>query len=503
MAKKQSKGKKSAERIWKHDEDVITPKNVIDECGLKTRVVYDLKMMPRGYVCSQMTKEDIKRTAQQYLDIINCTKVTKDIKKDIVRHTLENFDTYFNKGVIEYRKSVAEAEQFAAIEWEGKGSVIKDLFGRKYIDFLGGYGIYNMGIKHPKIVKAVMSQLKRMPLSSQELLDPLRGALSQLLGELTPGDLQECFFINNGTDAVEGAMKLARMYTGKSGFISTLKGFHGKSFGSLSLMGKAEYRKPFEPLLSNVHFVPFGDADALEDELKKMKAIGRDIAAFVAEPVQGEAGAIVPPDNYFQKVRKLCDEYGILFIADEVQTGMGRTGKIFAVEHWNVVPDIMCLGKSLGGGVMPLSAFISNKKVWSVLEKNPFLHSSTFGGNPLACAAGIAAINVMLEEKLPEQAAEKGDYMLKNLRKMQKSYKSCFTDVHGKGLLIGMDFVDDDFGYKVASGLFRRGILVAGTLISSKTIRVEPALNIPWEYLDLFLEKLPEVLDDAVEKSEE
>src|SRR4030095_13608169 len=156
------------------------------------------------------------------------------------------------KGYLEYRKSVTEAGDYAAIEWSGKGSVITDIMGRRYLDFLGGYGIYNMGIKHPKIVQAVQNQLRRMPLNSQELLEPLRGGLAKLIGELSPGDLQQCFFINNGTDAVEGAMKMAKMYTGKSGFISTIGAFHGKSIGSLSLIGKAVYREPFEPLLAHL-----------------------------------------------------------------------------------------------------------------------------------------------------------------------------------------------------------------------------------------------------------
>lgn len=464
-------------------------------CVLKSKVIMGKNLKGKAYICSRLSQDEVIKLSQEYLDIICSKSPSKKMKQVLLQHTIENIHNYFNRGWLDYRKSVTESEDFAAIEWEGEGSVIYDLFGRKYIDFLGGYGIYNMGIRHPKIVKAVQTQLNRMPLNSQELLEPLRGALAQLLAELAPGDLQECFFINNGTDAIEGAMKLARLYTGKSGFISTLKGFHGKSLGSLSLMGKAEYRKPFEPLLDNIHFVPFGNITEFEHELKKLQAIGAGIAGFVVEPIQGEAGAVVPPDDYFPKVRALCDKYGILLIADEVQTGMGRTGKPFALEHWNVVPDILCLGKSLGGGVMPLSAFMSSRKIWKKLEENPFLHTTTFGGNPLACAAGIAAINVMLEEKLPEQAARKGAFLLTKLKKLQKKYSKIFLDVHGKGLLIGMDFLDHTIGYEVAAGLFRKGILVAGTLISAKTIRVEPALNIPDKYLTLFLKKLEQVLE--------
>jgi putrescine aminotransferase len=441
--------------------------------------------------------ERLQQKSAEYLDMLCHSKdLSRDAKDAILKVTLSNFDDYFNRGFLHYRKSVAEAEDFAAIEWTGQGSIIEDLMGRKFIDCLGGFGVYNMGIRHPKIVKAVEAQLGRMPLSSQELLDPLRGFLAELLGELAPGDLQDCFFINNGTDAVEGALKLARLYTKKTGFISTTGGFHGKSMGSLSVMGRAVYRKPFQPLLEDVYFVDYGDIKDLERELRKLTDLGEDIAAIILEPVQGEAGAVVPPDDYLPQVRRLCDEYGILLILDEVQTGMGRTGKIFACEHWDIVPDILCLGKALGGGVMPLSCFMSTPKIWKVMEDNPFLHSSTFGGNPLACAAGIAAINVMLEEDLAQQAAEKGAYLMKHLRALQALYADFFKVVRGKGLLIGLEFSDRFIGYRVAAGLFKRGVLVAGTLLSARTIRIEPALNISYELLDQMLEKLSDTLKE-------
>jgi putrescine aminotransferase len=443
---------------------------------------------------SGMTRAQLIAESKRWLSIINAHKLNDYKRRKIATDTLDNFRLYYNKGYLEYRKSVTQGGEFAAIEWSGRGSHFEDIAGRQWVDCLGGYGIYSAGINHPKIVRAVKSQLERMPLSSQELLDPLRGALAELLGELAPGDLQNCFFINNGTDAIEGAMKLARLYTGKPGFISCVRGFHGKSYGALSLMGKGEFRLAFEPLLQDVYFVPFGDADAVEAELRKAEAVGMAIAGVVAEPVQGEAGAIVPPDDYWPRLREICTRYGVLLIADEVQTGMGRTGRMFAVEHWDVVPDIICLGKALGGGVMPLSAFMSTPEIWKVLEPNPFIHSSTFGGNPLACAAGIAAVNVTLEEDLPGQAAVTGEYLLTELRKLQKRFAQHLIEVRGLGLLIGMEFVDTEFGYAVAAALFKRGVLVAGTLLSAKTLRIEPALNIPRALVDEVLEKLEEVL---------
>ncbi|MCI0411107.1 MAG: aminotransferase class III-fold pyridoxal phosphate-dependent enzyme, partial [Acidobacteria bacterium] len=406
-----------------------------ETCRFKSKAVYGPQGKTVRYVCEQVGREEILRRATAYLDLIRGAPLEEVDRKHLTSLTVANFENFFNRGYLEYRKSVTEAEDYAALEWEGEGSIVRDLRGREYIDFLGGFGIYNCGIKHPAVVEAVAAQLRRMPLSSQELLDPLRAGLAEMLGELAPGDLQDSFFINNGTDAVEGAMKLARLASGKPGFVATLKGFHGKSMGSLSLMGKGVYRKPFEPLLDNVYFVPFGDAEALEHELGKQKSLGREIAAFVVEPVQGEAGAIVPPDDYFPKVREICDEYGVLLVLDEVQTGFGRTGKIFACEHWGVVPDILCLGKAIGGGVMPLSAFISSQRVWKVLEKNPFLHSSTFGGNPMACAAGIAFLKVLLTERLDQQAQAKGDYILKGLAELQKDYPEFLSEVRGKGLL--------------------------------------------------------------------
>lgn len=434
--------------------------------------------------------------SEHWLKIISSDHLNEYQKRRMERDTIDNFNSYYNKGFLEYRKSMTEAGQYAAIEWDGQGSILTDVMGRKFIDCLGGYGIYSAGIKHPKVVEAVANQLKRMPLSSQELFDPLRGALAELLGEIAPGDLQYSFFINNGTDAVEGAMKLARLYTKKPGFISCLKGFHGKSYGSLSLMGKANYRVPFEPLLQDIYFVPFGDAHAVEAELQKAEDVGMGIAAVIAEPVQGEAGAIVPPDDYWPRMREICDKYNVLLIADEVQTGLGRTGKLFAVDHWNVTPDIMCLGKALGGGVMPLSAFISTPEIWKVLEENPFIHSSTFGGNPLACAAGIAAINVTLEENLSEQAAVSGEFLMKAFRNIQSRYPEYLIDLRGKGLLIGLEFVDNEFGYSVAAGLFRRGVLVAGTLLNSKVIRIEPALNISRDLLDQVLQAFEDVMKE-------
>ncbi|MFA6318884.1 MAG: aminotransferase class III-fold pyridoxal phosphate-dependent enzyme, partial [Elusimicrobiota bacterium] len=277
---------------------------------------------------------------------------------------------------------------------------------------------------------------------------------------------------------IEGAMKLAMLHTGRKSFIAANSGFHGKTLGALSATAKAKFRQPFLPILPDCYHVPYGDADYVESILKSADDVGNDIAGVILEPIQGEGGINVPPDDYFPRVRDLCDRYGALLIADEVQTGMGRTGKMFCCEHWNVVPDIMCLGKSFGGGVMPIGAFVSNKTVWEQLFPEPWLHSTTFGGNPLACVAAIAAIHVTLEEKLPERAEKLGNEMMAKLKALRRRFPKLAVDVRGKGLMIGIEFPSDAIGYEVAKGFFDNGVLVAGTLFSAKTIRIEPPLTI-------------------------
>jgi putrescine aminotransferase len=444
----------------------------------------------------RLSNAEVLKRGDRYLRLIEGQELSLEEKQAFIVETVEAYEKFVNRGFISYRKSVTEAGQFAALEWSGEGAILRDLLGREYIDCLGGYGIFSAGINHPKILKAVTSQMSRMALNSQELLEPWRAGLASQLAAVTPGELQNCFFINNGTDAIEGAIKLARLYTRKNTFISTLGGFHGKSMGSLSLMGKATFREPFAGGLQDVRFVPFGDADAVEHEFDKAAAVGLGICGMVVEPVQGEAGAVVPPDDYLPRVKDICTRHGALLIADEIQTGMGRTGKLWGVDHWGITPDIMCLGKSLGGGIMPLSAFISTPTIWEVMIPNPIIHSTTFGGNPIACAAGIAAIQVTLEEDLPGQAAVKGDYLLNELTKLGGRYPQILADAHGKGLLIGMEFHSDPIGWKCASGLFKRGVLVAGTYSKARTIRIEPALGISMDLLKEMLNRLEDTFKE-------
>ncbi len=430
--------------------------------------------------------------AQKMLGLIAAPEsaLSDQDRRWVAETTYQNFANHINKGFLEYRKSVTETNDFALTDWYGEGSILRDVLGREYIDMLGGFGLYSPGIRHPKIVAAAKAQLDRNPQYSQEMLDPLRAHLAKVIAKLTPGDIQYGFFANSGTEAVEGAMKLAKLYTGRKGFISTLNGFHGKTLGSLSLIGKSVYRQPLLPLLEGIHQVPFGDADAVEQVLANARQVGDGIAGVVVEPIQGEAGAVVPPDDYWPRLREICDKYDVLLIADEVQTGFGRTGKIFGVDHWNVTPDIMCFGKALGGGVVAMSAFFSTAKIWKCMEPNPFMHTTTTGGNPLACAAALAQITVLLEEDLAGQAAAKGLYITDKMMALKAKFPHILQEFRGRGLLLAMIFPTDEIGYKVASGLFSRNVLTAGTLNNARSIRIEPALTVSYEILDEMLRRL-------------
>lgn len=442
--------------------------------------------------------EDAIAYSSKWLELIKKPQVTMDEGKAIIEESKYNFAEFFNRGWLEYRKSMTEAGDWAATEWNGRGAIFHDVLGREFIDCLGGYGMMDLGWSHPEVVAAVSAQLQRTPMPSQELVDPLRGVLARLMSQITPGDLKYSFFCASGTESIEGAIKLAKMHTKKNGFIVAVKAFHGKTMGSLSMMGKADYRTPPGMLYGGpIYHVPFGDAKALEQQLDICQKVGVDIAAVLMEPIQGEAGAIVPPDDFWPTARELTKKYGVLLIADEVQTGMGRTGKMWGLEHWGVVPDILATAKSLGGGVMPVSTFCSTEEIWQcMMDPNPFIHTTTTGGGALACSAAIAAINVTLRDKLWEVAAAKGDYFFKKLNALKEKYPGILDKITGKGLLIGMHFKDGDIGYKASAGLFKRGVLVAGTLISAVTIRIEPPLVITQEQIDEVLNRLEDVFKE-------
>jgi putrescine aminotransferase len=425
------------------------------------------------------------------MDLIAKRSLDADERQRVIEESVQYWNEHVNAGFLQYRKSVST--DYTAVEWEDEGAVFKDVNGKEFIDILGGFGIYVTGHRHPKVLKAVMDQLQKQAIHSQELIDPLRTYLARLVAMITPGDLTYSFFSNSGTESVEGCLKMAILTTGRRRLVGTVGAFHGKTLGALGGTSKAFFREPFLPLLNWTH-VPFGDVDALAMVMKSGDFTGDRVAAVVIEPIQGEGGINVAPPGYLARARELCDRFGAMLIFDEVQSGMARTGRMFACEHDGVTPDLMALGKGFGGGVMPIGAVVGTPKTWEKYVENPFLHTTTFGGNPVACAAAIATIHVLLEEDLARQAGEKGEYLLAHMNQMAARHPEVMKLARGRGLMIGMEFADNDLGYKVATALFARNILISGTYINARVLRVEPPLTISYPQLDAFLERLEDSL---------
>ncbi len=390
-----------------------------------------------------------------------------------------------------------------------RSAVVWDEKNNEYLDFLGGYGALNVGHNHPRVLEA-LNKVTDVPGLIQTSLPPVAAALANNLAAVTPGELQRTFFCNSGAEAVEGALKLARAATGRPALVFCDNSFHGKTMGALSVTGREKYRKPFTPLVPDCHAVPFGDADELEIAVKRHKP-----AAFIVEPVQGEGGIIVPPAGYLAQASDICKRYGTLLVVDEIQTGFGRTGKMFACEHENVTPDVMCMAKSLGGGILPIGAFITTdalwKKAYSGIDRAT-LHTSTFGGNSMAAAAGLAALEVILQEDLPAAAREKGRLLLELLKALQHKLP-IIREVRGQGLLIGIEFnqpprlvntasfgIAKRLSHEFIAGLVaselvgRHRIITAYTLNNPNVIRLEPPLTVSEKQLYVVTQALEHIL---------
>lgn len=438
----------------------------------------------------------------EYKSIIDIDSAMNMARDEII----SNHKKYGNSGFTNILCMLGIDKKFVRAE----GSYVWDDRGNKYLDFLSGFGSLSLGHNHPGVVKAIQ-KVETLPNILPVSAGIMSGALARNLAAITPGNLERVFFGNSGCEAVEGALKLARAATGKTGIVYTENSFHGKSLGALSVTGKEKYRKPFLPLLPETRQVSFGDIAALEEALKN-----RDIAALIVEPIQGESGIIIPPKGYLAEAKQLCSKYGALLIDDEVQTGFGRTGKMFACEYDEITPDVMCLAKALGGGVMPIGAFITTDSIWQKAfggMQKWSLHTSTFGGNTRACAVGIATIQVMIEEHLPEAAMEKGKYLIEKLEILKEKHK-VIKEVRGKGLLIGVEFEEPTRGMMktVTLGavnalsreylaalvavelILKSGVITAYTANNPNVIRLEPPLNVSYEDIDYALDSLDKAL---------
>ncbi|MCB1219772.1 MAG: aspartate aminotransferase family protein [Planctomycetales bacterium] len=369
-------------------------------------------------------------------------------------------------------------------ELEAEGWHVRTGDGREFIDCVAAYGSYNFGHRNPAVVSAVKQQLDRMPMSSKLLLNPVQARLAHRLAEITPGELKYSFISNSGTEAVEAAIKLARLRTGKPDIISAKNAYHGKTLGSLSSTHREHFQSPFRPLIANFGVVPFGDLEALD------AAISETTAAVMLEPVQGEGGIRVPPAGYLTGVREITKKHGVLLILDEVQTGMGRTGRNFACEREGVVPDILVLAKSLGGGVMPIGATIGTEYVWELFQENPLVHTSTFGGNELACAAACAALDLLEQGGYAEQAEKNGAYFLEALKKLQADFPDVLAEVRGQGMMIGIDCVSKDICELMIASVIEEKVFIAFALNNPEVLRIEPPLHMPPEVIDVVITRL-------------
>lgn len=395
----------------------------------------------------------------------------------------------------------------------GKGAWLVDANGKRVLDFLAGFGVFNIGRNHPLVVQVLHEMLESDPPTMVQMdAGCIAGLLAEALVAVAPGDLESVFFTNSGAEGVEGALKFARQATGRSKIVYCERAFHGLTLGALSVNGNSEFRERNEPLLPGCTAVPFDDLDALEKALNK-----KDVAAFIVEPLQGK-GVFTPRDDYLPGARVLCDQYGSCLIADEVQTGFGRTGRMFAVEHWGVVPDIMVVSKALSGGLIPVGAILAKRwihsRVFDSMDRC-FAHSNTFGQNDLAMAAGLATLHVLEKENLVQRSAEMGDYLLAQLRQLAERFE-LIREVRGKGLMIGIQFGEprslalktgwkllhsmntDIFCQMITMPLMEQyDILTQVAGHGLDTIKILPPLVIERTEADYFLSSLDAVLSEA------
>ena len=320
-------------------------------------------------------------------------------------------------------------QRFPVTVEKGLGVRVWDTSNKEYIDCMGGYGVALVGHRNPRVVAALKAQLDKIITVHASLYNKTREEFLENLIKVAPKGLSQVHLGNSGTEAVEAAIKFARKFTGKPGMIAMNGSYHGKSLGALSITFNPKYRKSFMPLVEKVDFSPFGDIESLRSKINK------DTAFIIMEPIQGESGINVASDGFLQDVRKLCDENGILLIFDEIQAGLGRTGKMWACQHWNTTPDIMCLAKGIAGGV-PMSATLVKPEILAAMSKGE--HSSTFGGNPLSCAAGIATLQALTQDGLIDNAQKVGKIFRDGLEGLKNKH-SIIREVRGKGLMIGVE----------------------------------------------------------------
>lgn len=312
---------------------------------------------------------------------------------------------------------------------KGKGAIVWDVSGNEYIDCMGGYGVALIGHCNDRVVNAIKNQSEKLITCHMSIYNNVRLEFLEKMSKISPKKLSKIFFSNSGAESTEAALKFSRKFTGKSGIIAMSGGYHGKTFGALSVTHNEKYRKSFQPLLEGVKFVPYSNPSKIEESLDD------SIGTVIIEPIQGETGIIVPSDGVLQQIRKICDQNNLVLIFDEIQTGLGRTGRMWAGEHWSTTPDIMCLAKGIAGG-LPMGLTLCKPEILDAMKVGE--HSSTFAGNPLSCSAGIATIESIIEENLVENAAKVGNIFKNGLFQLKENHR-IVRDVRGLGLMLALE----------------------------------------------------------------
>jgi len=404
----------------------------------------------------------------------------------IKRQALKDFAEFINPMKVRTMRSAG----IDIIEEKRSGACSWDITGKRFIDCQTGSGIMNVGRHNPEIVAALKQALDTYDIGIFLLCSKQKADLAKRLAEITPGDLTCSIFGVGGGEAVDAAIKIARGFTMKTGIIYADKAYHGHTGFALSAIGRAAYKESFEPLMPGFTMVPFGDADAIR------KAVNKDTAAVILETIQGEGGINIPPEGYLAEVRKICDENEVLLILDEIQTGFGRTGKMFACEHWGVTPDIMTVAKSLSGGIYPISATIFKEEINDFFIPHPFVHLSTFGGSDLGCIVGLAAIEYIIKNNLPGNAEKMGQRFRAGFDRLLKDYPDLLLEVRQKGLMMGLQYTNESIGPRMTKKLSDRGVLAVYTGNDPSICRLMPPLVITPEEVDEVLAALEDSMKE-------
>ena len=400
--------------------------------------------------------------------------------KDLKQQALRDFATFVNP----MKARILGHAGLDLIEARREGARVWDLSGTPYIDCVTSAGSFNAGRRNPRVVNALIEAVQEWDAGNFLLCSQGKAQLGRRLAEIAPGQLRCSMFGASGGEIVDFAIKLARGSTMRTGVVSMEKGYHGHTGFALSAIGREAYRKPFEPLVPGFTHVPFGDIEALR------AVVTEETAAVILEPIQGEGGINVPPAGYLRAVRDLCTERGALLILDEIQTGLGRTGTLFACEQEGVVPDIMSLGKSLGGGIYPITAAVFTEELADFLVANPFIHLSTFGGADVGCAVALAAIDTIIGERLPEHAAAMGERFGHGFTALASRYPEVLHGWRGRGLMLGLQFADPSHGPRMSYELARRGVIAIYSGNDPTVMRIQPVLSIQPDQVDTVLAAL-------------